>query len=490
MKDITSVIPASWAPVTIGEICSNIQYGYTASASEEPCGPRFLRITDIQNGSVHWPSVPYCQIPGESIEKFQLNAGDIVFARTGGTVGKSFIVDCIPEQSVFASYLIRLSALREINPKFLYYFFQSLSYWEQIELKKGGLQGNVNATTLSSLKLFICPPNEQHRIVAKIEELFSELDAGIESLKAAQAQLKVYRQALLKHAFDGKLTAQWREEQFSKGKLSSVHDALKATEPPPRPNRWKSRSKDTILGHSVLAVGNPKTPLPDGWHWVPMVDIARMESGHTPSRSHPEWWGGEIPWISIPDARKNHGSVITHTAQTTNPLGLENSAARLLPAKTVCVSRTASVGYVVELGKPMATSQDFVNWVPSDVVRPEWLRLVFGADREALLKFGKGTTHKTIYFPEWLSVHIGLPSIEEQIQIVEEVEAKLSNLNKLNSTIADSLEKTEALRQSILKKAFSGQLVPQDPHDEPASSLLARIKAEKPVNPQGKKARK
>ena len=213
MKDAVATMPKSWAPTTIGEICTTLQYGYTASASKEPCGPRFLRITDIQDGQVQWPLVPYCKIEGDVTQKYRLHPGDIVFARTGGTVGKSFIISSVPEQSVFASYLIRLSAHFEVAPKYLYYFFQTATYWEQIGLKKGGLQGNVNATTLSSLELFICPLNEQHRIVAKIEELFSELDKGIENLKTAQLQLKVYRQALLKHAFEGKLTAQWRAER-------------------------------------------------------------------------------------------------------------------------------------------------------------------------------------------------------------------------------------------------------------------------------------
>jgi type I restriction enzyme S subunit len=154
-------------------------------------------------------------------EKYSLHAGDIVFARTGGTVGKSFIISSVPEIAVFASYLIRLSAHPEIHPKFLYHFFQSASYWEQIGLKKGGLQGNVNARTLSSLELSICPFNEQRRIVSKIEELFSELDMGIESLKTARKQLEVYRQAVLKHAFNGKLTEQWRLENEDKLETAS-----------------------------------------------------------------------------------------------------------------------------------------------------------------------------------------------------------------------------------------------------------------------------
>jgi type I restriction enzyme, S subunit len=150
------------------------------------------------------------------LEKIALRVGDIVFARTGGTVGKSFIISAVPEAAVFASYLIRLTSHSGVNPKFLYYFFQSLSYWEQIGLKKGGLQGNVNATTLASLEVPVAPTNEQTRIVAKIEELFSELDKGTESLTTAREQLKSYLQALLKHAFEGKLTADWRDENPEK----------------------------------------------------------------------------------------------------------------------------------------------------------------------------------------------------------------------------------------------------------------------------------
>jgi type I restriction enzyme S subunit len=95
--------------------------------------------------------------------------------------------------------------------------------------------------------------------------------------------------------------------------------------------------------------------------------LARLESGHTPSRKHPEYWGGNIPWIGIQDARANDGQVIEDTEEKTNELGIENSSARVLPEKTVCLSRTASVGYVVIMGRPMATSQDFVNWVCSTI---------------------------------------------------------------------------------------------------------------------------
>ena len=186
-----------------------------------------------------------------------------------------------------------------------------------------------------------------------------------------------------------------------------------------------------------------------------MVEIAKMESGHTPSRNHPEWWDGGVAWIGIADARENDGRTIHETFQHTNLEGIANSASRLLPAGTVCISRTASVGYVVVMGREMATSQDFVNWVPTPAVTSDWLRVVFSADREALRRFGKGSVHKTIYFPEWLSVHVAVPPLSEQARIVAEAERRLSVTDELEAIVSVNLQRAMRLRRSILQKAFN-----------------------------------
>jgi type I restriction enzyme S subunit len=206
-----------------------------------------------------------------------------------------------------------------------------------------------------------------------------------------------------------------------------------------------------------------------------MIDVARMESGHTPSRSHPEWWDGEVPWIGIADARDHHGATIQDTAQHTNGDGLANSAARLLPVGTVCVSRTASVGYVVVLGRPMATSQDFVNWVCTEALDPHWVRLVFLADRDALIRFGRGSVHKTIYFPELLSLHIAIPPLAEQYRIVAEVDRQLSVQDALAATIDANLARCAQLRQAILKRAFEGRLVPALTPADSSTRLAAQV---------------
>ncbi|MCA9111532.1 MAG: restriction endonuclease subunit S, partial [Planctomycetaceae bacterium] len=207
-----SDIPIHWSMATVGDIATSIQYGHTASAVDRESGPRFLRITDIQNGQVNWKDVPGCEIDGKDIAKYRLHDGDLVFARTGATTGKSYLIRDCPE-AIFASYLIRVRTVTELDSRYLSYFFQTSDYWRQVERGKRGIgQPNVNATTLSKVTLPIAPFNEQHRIVAKIEELFSDLDAGVAALERAKANLKRYRAAVLKAAVEGKLTEQWRAD--------------------------------------------------------------------------------------------------------------------------------------------------------------------------------------------------------------------------------------------------------------------------------------
>jgi len=155
---------------------SAINYGYTESASSEPVGPRFLRITDIQDDHVDWDRVPYCKIERADLPKYRLATGDIVFARTGATTGKSFLVDEPPE-AVFASYLIRLRLLdKRLLPEFVLLFFQTAGYWQSIkDGSSGSAQGGFNATKLGGLIIPLPPLPEQHRIVGLLDEAFEGL---------------------------------------------------------------------------------------------------------------------------------------------------------------------------------------------------------------------------------------------------------------------------------------------------------------------------
>ena len=198
-------LPKGWRRVAIKDMADSIQYGLTASAAERKDGPRFLRITDIQDGRVDWSTVPSCDIPKEQIPKYKLSSGDLVFARTGATTGKSFLIGECPE-AVFASYLIRVRVSADVDSRYLSAFFQSPDYWRQIEGGKRGIgQPNVNGTVLGEVQFPLAPPCEQRQIVAEIEKQFTRLEAGVAALRRVQANLKRYRAAVLKAACEGRL---------------------------------------------------------------------------------------------------------------------------------------------------------------------------------------------------------------------------------------------------------------------------------------------
>lgn len=181
----------------------------------------------------------------------------------------------------------------------------------------------------------------------------------------------------------------------------------------------REATKGVIPGRIALSVGRPSLPEPTGFRWTELASVARLESGHTPSRAKSEYWGGDIPWIGIRDATGNHGKVISNTSERVTQLGLDNSSARLLPAGTVCLSRTASVGFVVATGRPMATSQDFVNWVCGPKLNGSYLRYVLMLEQDSVRRFAHGTTHQTMYYPEAKALHALLPDRAVQDAIAE-----------------------------------------------------------------------
>ncbi|MFO0647865.1 MAG: restriction endonuclease subunit S [Polyangiales bacterium] len=225
----------------------------------------------------------------------------------------------------------------------------------------------------------------------------------------------------------------------------------------------RAATSGVIPGRFALAVGKPDLREPPGWRWTPLVDVARLESGHTPSRKCPEYWGGDIPWIGIRDAGAHHGRTILDTAEHITPEGVENSAARVLPAETVCLSRTASVGYVTVMGRPMTTSQDFVNWVCGPGLAPKYLKYVLLAELDSLSQFSTGSTHQTIYFPEVKAFHALLPPPSVQDAIVEVLGA-LDDKIELNRGIIltiDELIDAEftRLRDAVSRHATWGGLI-------------------------------
>jgi len=247
--------------------------------------------------------------------------------------------------------------------------------------------------------------------------------------------------------------------------------------------RGGSETARVIPGRHVVSVGLPEKVPPHGWTWRRLTDIAQLETGHTPSKSMPEYWDGDIPWLGIKDARVCHGEIIWDTSRHITAGGLENSSARLLPKGTVCLSRTASVGYVTILGVPMATSQDFVNWICGESLDPKFLMLALLAEGKDLLRFGKGSTHTTIYFPEVRAFYLCLPSLAEQARIVASVEHIRAFCLRVREALDGIYDLIERFREAVLEAAFCGNLTAgwrgTNPQLEPADSILTRIETER-----------
>ena len=221
-------IPDSWKWVRWGDLSRNIQYGYNAPAQQSG-RIKMVRISDIQDGTVMWDTVPYCDIPEEDIEAYLLKENDILFARTGGTVGKSFLVDYVPEDAIYAGYLIRSSYSDKICPQYIKHFMGTKLYWDQLH---GGIiataQPNCNGQTLSKMIVPLPPLEEQHRIVAKIEELLPYVDRYAEAYeKLEQFDAKFpedMKKSILQYAIQGKLVEQRPEEGTAEELYQKMQD--------------------------------------------------------------------------------------------------------------------------------------------------------------------------------------------------------------------------------------------------------------------------
>lgn len=192
-----------WPIKSLDELAERIDYGHTASADRDAVGPKFLRITDIQNGHVDWNTVPHCPATPDELDKYRLNDGDIVFARTGNTTGKSFLLKEPPKDSIFASYLIRVRPSRLVDPRFLAHFFDTPKYWNQIEKNaQGAGQPGVNATRLKTLEIPLPPLSEQKRIA----DILDKADAIRRKRQEAKKLAATFQQGLFCEMFGDPIT--------------------------------------------------------------------------------------------------------------------------------------------------------------------------------------------------------------------------------------------------------------------------------------------
>ncbi|WP_309092023.1 restriction endonuclease subunit S [Phenylobacterium sp.] len=485
-----SGLPKGWAIASIDDLTdpkAPICYGVLKPGDRDGASVPMVRVTDIRHDIL---SQAHLMLISRSLDeefsRSRIRRGDVLLS-IQGTIGRVAIVpDNLPAANISRTIARIRPALPELS-RWLWAALRTPQMQEAMGKETGGsTRDSLNIGALREILIRLPPVAEQRRIVAKLDALTARTARARADLDRIPALAARYKLALLRTAMRGGLTESWREQ----AELEPASALVERTPAPQQGRGGREATTGIVPGQAALSVNDPGTSAPDGWAWTPLLRIARQETGHTPSRSVDSYWGGEVPWIGIRDAGAHHGRTIERTLQTITEEGLANSSARVLPARTVCLSRTASVGYVTIMARPMATSQDFATWTCSEALEPEFLMYALMAEGDDIRAFGEGSTHTTIYFPEIRALHICLPPLAEQQEIIRRVRAGLTEIDRLTAEAEAARRLLDRLDQAILAKAFRGELVPQDPADEPASVLLERIRAERAVAPKTSRGRR
>ncbi len=437
LNSFSNDLPKGWIWTTLEEI-SEIILGQSPPSSTYNTDGKGLPFYQgkLEFGKRYPTPRKWCTVPKKIAEK-----GDI-FISIRAPVGPTNIC---PETSAVGRGLAAIRGLGGIESFFILYLLRTYAN----EIASRGTGTTFDAITGNQLKTFeipLPPLAEQHRIVAKLETLFAQLDAAVDNLKKAQAQLQRYRRSILKAAFEGELTREWRERRSDELESMSVSEISTPNSLPEPPDSWVC----TTLTNCADILDSQRVP-------INAKERETRISGKPESQLYP-YYGAtrQVGWIDdylfdeelvlLGEDGAPFFDVLKDTAYLVNGKSWVNNHAHVLRAKTGVTSNQFLCHYL--------NTFDYHGYLT-------------GTTR---LKLNQSTMRK---------IPIPLPSLPEQKQIVSELERHLSVADEIEVTLDAELKRAERLRQSILKQAFSGKLVQQDPNDEPADVLLEKIRAEK-----------
>lgn len=474
--------PRSWTRSSVGEV-ANYQNGRAFKPTE--WGDKGLPIIRIQN--LNDPSAIYNYSDIQHEKRFLVKNGDLLFAWSaslGAYLWRG-------QEAWLNQHIYRVDHTKVIDRQFLFYALTNIT--NDLYAKAHG-SGMVHVTKgrFEETPIWLPPLNEQHRIVLKIDELFSELDKGIESLKAARAKLDVYRQSVLKHAFEGKLTAKWREENkdlldtperllnrikqerdiLYKQQIQEWKKLVEEWELDRR--RGRKPRKPSFPNSSAESTNNFKTDLdtlPHSWTWAEIRSLFEVVSGATP-KGLDRVKGNDIPFYKVADMNTTGNE----TWMDISKIYLSESEKRELgltmyPKGTVIFPKRG--GAILTNKKRILSRSSCFDLNTMGVVNS-----IECISHEYLWYWFQSLDLTKIYdgsnVPQINNKNIGpLPfpvcSIEEQYEVARILGKVIPVVEEMAANISEESKKAEALRQCILKKAFAGQLVPQDSNDEPAS---------------------
>ena len=460
-----------WERVPLAEV-ARVQNGFAFSSTSftKELGMSLIRIRDIGKGGTE------TRYNGEFDKEYVVRKGDILV----GMDGDFHVARWKGKNGLLNQRVCRITLTSShFNEDFLFLCLQP--YLNAINAETSSVTvKHLSSKTLEEIPLPYPPLPEQHRIVKKIEALFSELENGIEQLKTAQQQLKVYRQVVLKWAFVGKLTEEWREQQSFLPTAETLLEQIKIERKRQAKASGKKLKPIAPLTEKDLA---ELSELPEGWAWAKVEQIGDVQLGRQRS---PKNVSKNFPTKYVRAANIKEAGVDLSDVLEMEFSPDERKRYELRDGDIVLSEASGSPDQVAKPAiwrkrKELYCFQNTVIRFQPVLVLPEYLLNVFkhfyfsGVFTRSA--GGVGINHLSA--SRFSQIPISIPPLREQNQIVQEIESRLSVCDKLEETIAASLLQAESLRQSILKKAFEGKLAEQDPNDEPASVLLERIGNEK-----------
>ena len=408
---------------------------------------RLIQLADIGVGIFKDKSSKYLtECKAQELNCTYLKKGDILIARLPEPLGRACIFPLDGKYITAVDIAIVRIDRHDISPKYVMYMVNSPGFRSAIkEHESGTTRKRISRKNLDKIQFDIPPLPEQERIVARIEELFSQLDAGVNELKTAKERLKVYRQAVLKAAFEGRYTHEWRHTHPQQSPKSDFN-SIKLPHPV---------FKDTSGDENEIPLFKPKS-----WKKVRFGEIFEVEVGATPSRRVVEYWNGDIPWVSSGEI---HFDAISNTRECITQDGLNHASTNVQPIGTVMLAMIGegkTRGQVALLNIEAAHNQNTAAILVSKTpCVPKYIYYFLVLNYENTRCVGSGNNQKALNKERVRALRFPFASFAEQALIVQEIESRLSVCDSIEKTVGSALQQAEALRQSILKKAFEWGLI-------------------------------
>ncbi|WP_290235558.1 restriction endonuclease subunit S, partial [Bacteroides acidifaciens] len=414
-ENVPFEVPEGWVWTTVSDISKSILYGVSESAKSEG-KYKLLRITDIQDNKVDWETVPFTDFDDNKVSSYILHNGDIVFARTGATVGKSYLIQGLSQKAIYASYLIRIQTFDLILPEYVKLFFESGYYWEQIELSSVGIgQPNVNGTILGYLNIPLPPFAEQKRIVIEIEQWLSLIDQIEQGKDDLHSVIKQTKSKILDLAIHGKLVPQDPNDE-------PAIELLKRINPDFTP---------CDNGHS--------RKFPQSWCSVTVNDVCSIIGGVSYNKADIQDTGIRV----LRGGNIQNGKVIDCFDDVFIPLSYQNNDNQVQHGDIIVVASTGSQTLIGKTGFadrdiPKTQIGAFLRIVrPKQKALSPYIRLIFQTDdyKGYIRNVAKGSNINNVKNAHLQNYQIYLPPLEEQQRIVQKIEELFSVLDNIQKAL-------------------------------------------------------